>query len=137
MSDAPSHDPADSEDRANDGRRSRSLVPINECDVGEMVGERRRTLEGDVGEGFPASSIVREDSFPRGSSSERAYINPSRLSILSCVRCRTRPNAALNAAASSSLLAYAPSRLPEPPPDIIFLTFFFVRGIHPIGEILP
>ena len=34
------------------------------------------------------------------------------------------------------ILAYAPSRIPEPPPDIVFFVFIFVRGIHPIGEIL-
>ena len=33
------------------------------------------------------------------------------------------------------LLAYAPSRIPEPPPDITFF-IFFILGIHPIGEIL-
>ena len=33
------------------------------------------------------------------------------------------------------LLAYAPSRIPEPLPDI-FIFIFFILGIHPIGEIL-
>ena len=33
------------------------------------------------------------------------------------------------------VLAYAPSRIPEPPPGIVFL-FIFVRGVHPIGKIL-
>ena len=33
------------------------------------------------------------------------------------------------------LLAYAPSRIPEPLPDIIII-IFFILGIHPIGEIL-
>jgi hypothetical protein len=57
--------------------RSRSLVPMNEGDVGEMVGERR-TLEGDVRESFSASSVVRLRIVSLClSSSERAYINPS------------------------------------------------------------
>ena len=100
----------DAADAASGGRRSRSLVPPNEGDTGKD-GRERRADWGDVvngmGEGLPASSVVESGCFSScSSSSERAYINPSTVpsSILSCVRCPTRANAALYPAASSSLL---------------------------------
>ena len=102
--------PGDAADAANDGRRSRSLIPPNEGDMREE-GSKRRGDWGDVvtgmGKGLLASSVVICGCFSScSSSSERASSTPPPVpsSILSCVRCPTRANAALYPAASPSSL---------------------------------
>ena len=113
---------------------------MNEGDVGEMVGERR-ALEGDVGEGFPASSVVRWMIVSLcSSSSERAYTNPSTVpSWLSTPILCAAPYPTQRSLICTCIIvvvAYAPSRIPKPPPNVVFFVFIFVRGIHPISEIL-
>jgi len=111
---------------------------MSEDNMGEMVGEGRRTLEGDVGEGFSSLECRSlEDSFlvlvVLGASLYQPFHRPI-LALHPILRAIPYPiQRSLEHSRIIILLAYAPS-LPELPPDIFFV-LIFVRGIHPIGEI--
>jgi len=116
--------------------------------VGEVAG-LRNTLWADwrdevngMGEGpFQPRVLFAVGVVSASSSSQRAYISPSTVSMVLCTILRavlwpTHRSFEFNSTLCffASPTVYAPSRVPQPSPNVI--AFIFIEGIHPIREIL-